>query len=139
MIDWAFSVVAGVCGLLALPLGVALLKSGERFEVSQRTLVAAAVILACAWCIGHAVNGQSTGPEALMMMLAAYQALSALRGRRILRRASDLNPFGGDHAHSAFTGRGTERAGIRVVGDGRGSGLRSVAAGARVRAGSGHR
>ncbi len=88
-----YCVVAGLCAVLAMPVSVALLKASGRMEMSVRSLVGWLMFLTCAWCLGHAIEGKSSGPEALMMALAAYQALSALNSRRMLRRASDLSPF----------------------------------------------
>lgn len=131
------NVVAGLGAAAAFPAAVALLAACDRMEVSTRALVALAMIVACAWCVAHALHGRSTGPEALLMSLAALQSLSMLRGRRILRRVTDLFPFGGAHEPITRPRDSEERPHFSVVGRGVRGGVRGSASGVRVRAGAG--
>lgn len=92
-LDLVISVIAGVSSLLAIPASMALVAAADRFELSRRVLVGVALFVACSWCLAEAIHLEANGPEAIMMVIAAAQSLSAVRAKRILRRSSDLSPF----------------------------------------------
>lgn len=93
LLEMSLSIVAGVCALVALPSGLALLAAGKRMELSLRSLTGLVLTVACLWCMGESMHGRATGPEALLMLVTAIHSVVAIRGKRQMRRTSDVSPF----------------------------------------------
>lgn len=92
-IDFVVAVVTGVAALISLPAPMALLAACRGMEFSKRSAIGVAMTVACMSCAAFALHAQASVPEMLLMLVAATQSLSALRGKRTIRRANDLSPF----------------------------------------------